>query len=112
MALGGAQGTVRQEPTHQVGQWGHPLTVAGLAHTAFPKRAGRRGHVVIATAELGSPTLTGLILLGLGLAGFGGLGKRLRVGKLEIGLARWGLQAAGDGHGRWGGWQEERATGL
>lgn len=67
---------------------GHPLTIAGLAHTAFPKRASSRGHVVIATAELGAPALTGLILLSLGLVGLGGLGRKPRVRMLGIGLAR------------------------
>lgn len=66
---------------------GHPLTVAGLAHTAFPKRAHRRGHVVVATAKLGAPALAGLILLGLG--------RKPKVGKLEVSLALGGeLQAA------------------
>ena len=73
---------------------GHPLTVAGLAHTAFPKRAQRRGHVVIATAELGAPALTGLILLGLG--------RKAKVGKLEIGLALGGNSRLPGGE-----WQQE-----
>lgn len=68
------------EPPHQAEE-GRPLTIAGLAHTAFPKRACCRGHVVIATAKLGAPALTGLVLLGLGLVGLGGLGRKLGIGQ-------------------------------
>lgn len=57
---------------------GHPLTVAGLAPAAFPQRAGRRGHPVIAAAELGAPALRGLVLLSLGPVGRGGLGREDR----------------------------------
>ena len=63
-----------------------PLTGAGLAHTAFPQGARRRGRVVIAAAKLGAPALAGFILLGLGLVGTGDLGREPRIGKLDGGL--------------------------
>lgn len=85
------------EPTHRAAE-GHPLTVAGLAHTAFPKRACCRGHVVIATAKLGAAALSGLTLLGLGLVGPGHLGKKLGTDQLPGGLsgAGRGWQGAGE----------------
>lgn len=76
--------------------------MAGLARTAFPKRACCRGHIVIATAKLGAPALTGLILLGLGLMGLGDLGKKLGIG----------LAFAGDAGLPGGGGQEEGETEL
>lgn len=86
---------------------GHPLTVAGLAQAAFPKRTSSRGHVIIATAKLGAPALTGLILLSPGLVGLGGLGRKPRVGMLGIGLA-----LARDSRLPGEGGQEERGTEL
>lgn len=76
--------------------------MAGLPHTAFPKRACCRGHIVIATAKLGAPALTRLILLGLGLVGLGDLGKKLGIG----------LAFAGDSRLHGGGGQEEGETDL
>lgn len=87
--------------------WGHPLTIAGLACTAFPKRASSRGHVVKATAKLGAPALTGLILLSLGLVGLGGLWRKPRVGTLGT-----GLPLGGDSRLPGGGGQEEGGAEL
>lgn len=87
------------EPAHQDAE-GRPLTVVGLAHAAFPKRACCRGHVVITTAKLGAPALAVLTLLGLvlvGLVGPGGLGRKWGMG-LTLG---WDSRLPGRG------WQEE-----
>ena len=86
------------EPAHQDAE-GHPLTVVGLAHAAFPKRACCRGHVVITTAKLGAPALAVLTLLGLEPAGGGpGLlwgypGLRVAPGVSTTGL--WNLERRG-----------------
>lgn len=78
--------------------------MAGLAHTAFPKRTGCSGHVVIATAKLGAPALTGLILLGLGLVGVVDLGRKPMTGKWAMDLA-----IVGNSGLPWGGRQEGEA---
>lgn len=75
----------RSTSTQQKDEKGiHSLTRAGLACTSFSKGACSRSHIVIATAKLGAPTLSRLILLGLGPVGFRGLEKK--VGKLGMGL--------------------------
>ena len=86
---------------------GHPLTIAGLAHTAFPKRTSSRGHIIIATAKPGALALTGLLLLSLGLVGLGSLRRKPRLGKLGIGLA-----LGGDSRLPGEGGQEEGGTEL
>lgn len=59
------------------------LTIAGLAHAAFPQGACCRGHIVIATAKLGTPTLRRLTLLGLGPVGVVTLGRKPKVRSRE-----------------------------
>lgn len=71
---------MESEPPTRKDEEGHPLTVAGLAHTAFPQRTCCRGHVVIATAKLGAPAIIGLTLLGLVRVGLGYLGRKVGAG--------------------------------
>lgn len=63
---------------------GYPLTVAGLAPTAFPQGTSCRSHVVIATAKLGGTTISGFALMGLGLVDPGDLERKPEVGNLGI----------------------------
>lgn len=66
---------------------GYPLTVVGLAHTAFPQGTSCRSHIVIATAKLGATTITGFTLMGLGLVvNLRDLKRKSEVGKLGINL--------------------------
>lgn len=64
-----------------------PLTVVGLAHTAFSQRTSCSSHVVIATAKLGTTTITWFTLMGLRLmVDFRDLKRKPEVGKLGINL--------------------------